>query len=71
MLALTRKIDESVVIGNDICVTILGIKGDSVRVGIEAPSSLRIYRSELLEQIKAINIAAAQAPSANEIFNGF
>lgn len=47
MLVLTRKLDESIRIGDDIKVTILRIKGNTIRVGIEAPRDVRVVRSEL------------------------
>jgi carbon storage regulator len=50
MLVLTRKKDESVVIGNRVTVRILRLKGNVVRVGIEAPADVHIRRSELLEK---------------------
>ena len=51
MLALSRKPGESVVIGNDIEITILEVKGEQVKVGIKAPQSVAIYRKELFEHI--------------------
>lgn len=55
MLALSRKIGESIVINNDIELTILEIKGDQVKVGIAAPKSVPIYRKELYLQIQESN----------------
>jgi len=51
MLVLSRKIDENIVIGNDIRVYIISIKGDTVRLGIEAPKNISIHRSEVHEAI--------------------
>ena len=62
MLVLTRKIDEAIMLGDNVKVTVLGIDGDRVRLGIEAPKSLRIFRMELLEQTKDVNFEAIQAP---------
>ena len=62
MLVLTRKIDEAIMLGDNVKVTVLGIDGDHVRLGIEAPKSLRIFRMELLEQTKDVNFEAIQAP---------
>ncbi|MCM1497402.1 MAG: carbon storage regulator CsrA [Clostridium sp.] len=59
MLALSRKENESIIIGNDIEVTILEVKGDQVKVGITAPKSVPIYREEVYEQIKEANREAA------------
>lgn len=62
MLVLTRKIDEAIMLGEDVKVSVLGIDGDRVRLGIEAPKSLRIFRMELLQQTKDVNKEATQAP---------
>jgi len=50
MLLLTRKADESITIGDNITITILGT-GNTVRIGIEAPHSIAVYRSEVFERI--------------------
>lgn len=55
MLALSRKPGESVIIGNNIEITILEVKGEQVKVGIKAPESVAIYRKELFEQIQNSN----------------
>ena len=60
MLALSRKPGESVVIGNDIEITILEVKGEQVKVGIKAPQSVGIYRKELFEQIQESNREASK-----------
>jgi carbon storage regulator len=52
MLIVTRRPDESIMIGNDVTVTILGVKGNQVRVGINAPKNVAIYREEIYERIK-------------------
>jgi len=54
MLVLTRKESETLVIGNDIKLTILSVKGGQVRVGIEAPKSVSIQRSELLGVVEGV-----------------
>ena len=59
MLALSRKPGESVIIGNDIELTILEVKGEQVKVGIKAPKSIAIYRKELFEQIQESNREAS------------
>lgn len=61
MLVLTRKIDEAIVVGDDITITVLGIEGDRVRIGIDAPRTLRIFRKELLAETAIINRQALQA----------
>ncbi len=60
MLILTRKIGESVVIGNTITVKIIGIEGGQVKLGFDAPSDVTIYRQELIEAISNYNAQAAQ-----------
>lgn len=61
MLTLTRKVGESIRIGDDICIVIREISGKQVRVGIEAPSQVLVYREELYEKIKAENAMASQS----------
>lgn len=53
MLILTRRLGETVVIGEDVTVTILGIKGNQVRVGINAPKNVAVHREEVADKIKA------------------
>ncbi|ABX40696.1 MAG TPA: carbon storage regulator [Lachnoclostridium phytofermentans] len=55
MLALSRKLNESIMLGNDIEITILEIKGDQVKIGIKAPKSVPIYRKEIYLQIQESN----------------
>ncbi len=60
MLVLARKLDESIVIGDDIVVKVISIDKGVVKLGIEAPRSISIVRNELLEDIKDSNIAASK-----------
>lgn len=55
MLALSRKLNESIMLGSDIEITILEIKGDQVKIGINAPKSVPIYRKEIYLQIQESN----------------
>ena len=55
MLALTRKPGERIVIGDNVVITIVEIKGDSIRLAIEAPKAIKIYRGELYDAIAAEN----------------
>lgn len=64
MLALSRKCNESIMIGNGIEITILDIKGDQVKIGINAPKSVPIYRKEIYKQIQAANVEAAKTDVA-------
>ena len=63
MLVLSRKINETILIGNDIRVTLLGIEGDKIKIGIDAPKSMRIFREELIEAIRSTNKEALNAPN--------
>lgn len=64
MLILTRKINERIVIGDDIEVSVVEIRGDQVKVGIVAPRTVKVYRREVYDQIQAENRAAAQGDAA-------
>ncbi|HZP87541.1 MAG TPA: carbon storage regulator CsrA [Burkholderiales bacterium] len=52
MLILTRRTGETVMIGNEITLTVLGVKGNQVRIGINAPKSVPVHREEIYERIK-------------------
>ena len=65
MLVLTRKSDESVIIGNNIEVKVLGIRGDQVSLGFTAPSEISIYRKEVYEAIQKENIQAVHRGESN------
>jgi carbon storage regulator len=52
MLILTRRVGETVMIGNDVTVTVLGVKGNQVRVGVNAPRDVAVHREEIYERIK-------------------
>lgn len=61
MLILARKVNERIVIGEDVQVSIVDIKGDQVKIGIEAPKSVKVYRYEVFEAIQEQNRAAASS----------
>ncbi len=63
MLVITRKPGESVYIGDDIKISLQGIRGNQVRIGIDAPSDVRIYREEIYLQILEENQSAADVSS--------
>ncbi len=60
MLVLTRKVGEEIYIGDRICVKVMEISGGKVRLGIEAPMDMRIYREEVLTKVKNENLSAAE-----------
>lgn len=62
MLVLSRKTDESIIVGENIKVTVLGIDGDKVKLGVEAPISMRIFREELIRQTGEENLSALKSP---------
>ncbi|MEY3464805.1 MAG: carbon storage regulator CsrA [Steroidobacteraceae bacterium] len=53
MLILTRRVGETVMIGDEVTVTVLGVKGNQVRVGINAPKHVAVHREEIFERIKS------------------
>lgn len=66
MLVLSRRVGESIVIGDDVTVTVLEVRGDVVRIGIDAPRSVTVHRAELLAELAESNVAAA-SPSEDAI----
>ena len=67
MLVLTRRTDQRIVIGDDIVITVLEVKGDSVRLGIEAPRSVTVHREEVHEALQQANRAAVLPTSPGEL----
>lgn len=68
MLILTRRVGESVVIGDEIVLTVVEVRGDSVRLGIEAPRSVDVHREEVYRELQAANKRAA-SPADEAIEN--
>ena len=68
MLILSRKIDEKIKIGNDITITLIDVHGDQVKIGVEAPKDVKVFRQEVFDAIQMENKAAVlDAPeSGNE-----
>jgi len=65
MLVITRKAGERLCLGDDVTVTVLEISGSVVRLGIEAPAEVPVYRHEIWAAVKAENVAAADAGIAD------
>ncbi|HEY5554189.1 MAG TPA: carbon storage regulator CsrA [Cellulomonas sp.] len=59
MLVLSRRVGERLMIGDDIVVTVIEVRGDGVRLGIDAPREVRVHRAEVLEAVRAANVAAS------------
>ena len=66
MLVLSRRKDETIMIGDDIEITIVDVRGDTVRLGIQAPRSVSVHRKEIYNAIQAENIAAATENTADQ-----
>jgi carbon storage regulator (csrA) len=64
MLVLSRKKGQSITIGDDIEIFVVGIEGDQVKIGIRAPSSVKVYRNEVLEAIRESNRDAVASPQS-------
>ncbi|MGB7979747.1 MAG: carbon storage regulator CsrA [Candidatus Nanopelagicales bacterium] len=66
MLVLSRSVGESITVGDDILITVLDVRGDVVRIGIDAPRSIPVHRTELLRELERTNQEAA-SPSDQAI----
>lgn len=67
MLVLARKVGQSIVINDNIELLVIEVRGDQVRLGIEAPKSIPVHRKELLEQIRAENVRAAKESDVDTV----
>ena len=65
MLVLSRKRDQSIMVGSDVKITIVDVRGETVQVGIEAPRCIAIYREEIFTAIQAANREAATPEQQN------
>ncbi|MEM8902486.1 MAG: carbon storage regulator CsrA [Actinomycetota bacterium] len=64
MLVLSRRKGESVIIGDNVTITVVDVRGDQIRLGIDAPRSVKVYREEVYRQVVAENEAAARSVDA-------
>ncbi len=69
MLALSRKKNEALIINNNVEVTILEVKGDQVKIGIEAPREIPVYRKEVYLQIQEANTASSNESAIDALKN--
>jgi len=60
MLILTRRVGESLMIGDEVTVTVLGVKGNQVRIGVNAPKDVSVHREEIYERIQAERVGGGQ-----------
>lgn len=67
MLNITRRRGERVVLGDDVFISVLEVSGQTVRLGIDAPRSVRVYREEIWLEVKRENEASAEAAAAAEL----
>jgi len=65
MLILDRKENQSIMIGDDIEITVVNIKGDHAKIGINAPTAIKVYRKEIFEEIQKANVEAAKVKPAD------
>lgn len=67
MLILSRKIDEKIRIGDDIIITLIDVHGDQVKIGVEAPKNIKVFRQEVFDAIQLENKAAVVEKEENKL----
>ena len=67
MLILSRKIDEKIKIGEDITITLIDVHGDQVKIGVEAPKSVKVFRQEVFDAIQKENKAAVALENESNV----
>ena len=65
MLILTRRVGESLMIGDDVTITVLGVKGNQVRIGVKAPKEVAVHREEILTRIEEASAESEQKMSSD------
>lgn len=66
MLVLSRRVGERLLIGDDVVVTVIEVRSDGVRLGIDAPREIRVHRAEVLEAVRRSNVEAVEADESTE-----
>ncbi|AGY91798.1 carbon storage regulator [Spiribacter curvatus] len=66
MLILTRRVGETLMIGDDVAVTVLGVKGNQVRIGVKAPKDVMVHREEIYERIRDEDEAAGDGNASED-----
>ncbi len=69
MLILTRRIGETLMVGDDVTVTVLGVKGNQVRIGVNAPKEVAVHREEIYDRIQQEQSGTNEYPAAEESGN--
>jgi carbon storage regulator len=64
VLILTRRVGESIIVGDDVTVTVFEVRGDAVRIGIDAPRSVQVHRQEVYEELRRANEQAVSPQNA-------
>ncbi len=71
MLILSRKVDEKIKIGDDITITLIDVHGDQVKIGVEAPKNVKVFRQEVFDAIQTENKEAAVSSQTLEALSKF